>query len=200
MELLRTRRSRRQFTKAEIPIEAVLSAVEAAGHAPSGANAQPWEFLLIPKGPFRGRIEQMCRTADERFHTNSPQWMKQFFADQGITSEKIYFEAAPWLVAVFSRRDAPYWLPSVWLAIANFINHIHAMGYGTVVWTPTLSREFNDLVGVDGSWSCQAVLPIGLPDDSERIVDRPRLAPEQKCQVLTENGAVGVSEWVGRSD
>lgn len=188
LALLRSRRSRRRFLADPVPLEPLLRAVEAATLAPSGANTQPWEFLFVPHGERRDSFRPLCEAADRHFHESAPPWLKDFLAAQHIAVEKIYFETAPWLVCVFARRNLPYWLPSVWLGIANFVNQIHAEGLATVVYTPTLGRAFNTLVGVDPDWSFQAMLPVGVPDPSERVEDRPRVGAMEKARVLGPNG------------
>ncbi len=45
--LLQNRRSIREFSSEEIPIEIIENCIKAAGSAPSGANKQPWHFVII---------------------------------------------------------------------------------------------------------------------------------------------------------
>ena len=47
LELLKTRRSIRAFTDEPVSDEDVQKVLEAARWAPSGANSQPWEFIVI---------------------------------------------------------------------------------------------------------------------------------------------------------
>jgi len=47
LELIKARRSIRQFKTDPIPDEYVDMIIEAARWAPSGANTQPWEFVII---------------------------------------------------------------------------------------------------------------------------------------------------------
>jgi len=47
MELARTRRSIREYSGQDIPAEALEQCVEAARHAPSACNAQPWKFIIV---------------------------------------------------------------------------------------------------------------------------------------------------------
>lgn len=188
LELLRKRRSRRVFTSASIDAASVERGLQAAMRAPSGANAQPWEYVLIERGPIRDKVRALCEQADRDFHERSPQWLKQFFADHEITPIKQFSEAAPLLVAVFGRRDYPFWLQSVWLSIANFINALEAEGLHSLTYTPSLGKDFNRLLGLDESWSCQAVLPVGHGDAHEQLKPRPRQSPAEKARVIDGNG------------
>ncbi len=156
--------------------------------APSGANAQPWEYVLIERGPVRNAVRELCERADREFHERSPVWLRQFFADHEITPIKEFAATAPLLVAVFGRRDKPFWLQSVWLSIANFITALEFEGLHSLTYTPSVGKEFNKLLGVDETWSCQAVLPVGhgLPD--EQLKPRPRLSPAAKVHVVDGEG------------
>lgn len=156
--------------------------------APSGANAQPWEYVLIERGPMRDRVRQLCEKADRDFHERSPGWLREFFADHEITPVKEFAHTAPMLVAVFGRRDKPFWLQSVWLSIANFITALEAEGLHSLTYTPSVGKDFNKLLGVDEGWSCQAVLPVGHGDPDEQLKPRPRQGPAAKVHVVNGEG------------
>lgn len=47
LDIIRRRRSTRLFEPRPVPRDVVLRALEAARWAPSGANIQPWEFLVV---------------------------------------------------------------------------------------------------------------------------------------------------------
>lgn len=188
LEFLKTRRSRRRYTDTPVDIEKIKRALEAASWAPSGANSQPWEFVLIGPGEHREQIQDMCKQADQRFHENAQPWLKEFMEHHDIGVEKIYFDKAPWLLCVFSQRELPYWYPSVWLSICNIINQLNAEGLNTVVYTPTLTSDFNELVGVDPKWSFQTMLPVGYAEDSEEVKERPRILISKKTRIYDSKG------------
>ena len=45
--LARRRRSVRKFRPETVPMETILNVLDTAHYAPSGANEQPWRFLVI---------------------------------------------------------------------------------------------------------------------------------------------------------
>jgi nitroreductase len=188
--LLRRRRSRRYFSERAVEPAKLERALAAAMRAPSGANTQPWEYVLIERGPVRDKVRALCEKADVKFHDSSPEWLKDFFADHDITPVKEFAAAAPYLVVVFGRRDLPFWLQSVWLSIANFINALEVEGIHSLTYTPSLTREFNQLLGVDENWSCQAVLPVGYGDPEEVLKPRPRRGPAEKVHIVDGNGSL----------
>lgn len=194
LDLLRRRRSRREFSRNDIDPLALERALQAGARAASGANAQPWLYVLIERGPLRDTIREHCERADEEFHRRSPPWLKQFFADHQITPVKQFTENAPWLVAVFGKRDLPFWLQSVWLSIGNFINALEVEGLHSLTYTPSLDKSFNKLLGVDESLSCQALLPIGIGDSREVLQPRPRKPLTETVKVVRSDGSLASFE------
>lgn len=188
LALLKRRRSRREFTRQDIDPPKIERALQAAMRAASGANAQPWLYVLIERGTLRDSIREHCERADEDFHKRSPPWLKQFFADHQITPVKQFTETAPLLVAVFGKRDFPFWLQSVWLSIANFINALEVEGLHSLTYTPSLDKQFNKLIGVDESYSCQALLPVGIGNPEEELQPRPRKPLSESVKVLGSDG------------
>ncbi len=59
LELVQKRRSIRKFKPEPIPDEYVDKIIEVARWAPSGANSQPWEFIIVKKPEFRDRIVEL---------------------------------------------------------------------------------------------------------------------------------------------
>ena len=47
LQLIQQRRSVRDYSDLEIPRQVIDNAIRAAGSAPSGANMQPWHFVVI---------------------------------------------------------------------------------------------------------------------------------------------------------
>ena len=62
LKLATSRKTAREFSSTPVPMEAVIGALEAARQAPSGANRQPWRFILVDDPELKGRI----RRASER--------------------------------------------------------------------------------------------------------------------------------------
>ncbi len=68
LELVKQRRSIRSFKPEPIPDGDVDKIIEAARWAPSGANSQPWEFIVVKKPELRDRIVQFCQQHQELTH------------------------------------------------------------------------------------------------------------------------------------
>ncbi len=58
LDLLRRRRSVRRFKPTLIPDEYIEKMIEAARWSPSGANAQPWEFIIVKDPETKNKIAE----------------------------------------------------------------------------------------------------------------------------------------------
>ena len=56
LELMRTRRSVRHFSSEPVPAELIENAVLTAASAPSGANQQPWTFVVVADTEVKERL------------------------------------------------------------------------------------------------------------------------------------------------
>lgn len=65
LELVKKRRSTRSYKPDPIPDEYVEKIIEAARWAPSGANSQPWEFIVVKKKDLRESIVKFSKEQGE---------------------------------------------------------------------------------------------------------------------------------------
>ena len=63
LELVKHRRSIHKFKPDPIPDEYIERIIEVARWSPSGANSQPWEFVVIKKEELRNKIIQIHKNA-----------------------------------------------------------------------------------------------------------------------------------------
>ncbi|MFH1123911.1 MAG: nitroreductase family protein [Pseudomonadota bacterium] len=65
LELVKGRRSTHAYKPDPVPDDSVDKIIEAARWAPSGANSQPWEFIIIKKNDLRERIVEFFKEQHE---------------------------------------------------------------------------------------------------------------------------------------
>ncbi|MBI2830441.1 MAG: nitroreductase family protein [Chloroflexi bacterium] len=68
LELVKKRRSIRKFRSEPIPDEYIDKIIEAARWAPSGANSQPWEFIVVRKQELRDEIAGLLKKQTHSDH------------------------------------------------------------------------------------------------------------------------------------
>ncbi|MFP4169956.1 MAG: nitroreductase family protein [Methanomassiliicoccales archaeon] len=65
MEAIRNRSSVRKYRREEMPDEDLHELLEAARRAPSGANRQPWQLIVVRDQGTKDRLVPLCR--DQEF-------------------------------------------------------------------------------------------------------------------------------------
>jgi nitroreductase len=68
LELVKSRRSIRKLKPDPIPDEYIDKIIEVARWAPSGANSQPWEFIVINKRELKDRIIELINESNDITH------------------------------------------------------------------------------------------------------------------------------------
>ena len=97
-----TRRTVRFFTPEPVPFELIENAIRCASLAPSGANQQPWKFVVVGDPEVKRRIREAAE-AEEREsyeHRMPEEWLKAL-APLGTDWHKGFLETAPYLIVVF---------------------------------------------------------------------------------------------------
>jgi nitroreductase len=99
------RRSVRQFSNRSVPREVIVNCVATAGTAPSGANLQPWHFVIVEDASVKQRIRSAAEQQEREFYDRraSKQWLEDL-APLGTGPDKPFLEDAPFLVAVLAEN------------------------------------------------------------------------------------------------
>ena len=101
---IRRRRTLREFSSRPAPREVIEDCLRAAGTAPSGANLQPWHFMVVSDPAMKTRIREAAEVEEREFYSGKapPEWLEAL-APLGTDEHKPYLETAPYLIAVFAR-------------------------------------------------------------------------------------------------
>jgi len=73
-----TRRSVCAYDPSDVPLEAIMNCLKAAGAAPSGANMQPWHFVVVTEPKVKHRIREAAEAQERKFYeAKAPDaWLK----------------------------------------------------------------------------------------------------------------------------
>ncbi|GIT24579.1 MAG: hypothetical protein CM1200mP41_06230 [Gammaproteobacteria bacterium] len=93
LQLIQQRRSVRDYSAREIPRQVIENAIRAAGSAPSGANMQPWHFVVVTDSAVRARIRDAAEQEEHEFynHRASAEWLEAL-APLGTDESKPFLE------------------------------------------------------------------------------------------------------------
>lgn len=103
-EMLR-RRTVRQISSRPAPREAIEDCLSVARSAPSGANKQPWHFVVVSNAGVRSKIRAAAEEEERRFyHGRTPKEWLDALAPLGTDENKPYLETAPYLIVIFAQH------------------------------------------------------------------------------------------------
>ena len=157
-ELMHRRRSVRHFDARPIPDDVIELALLTAGSAPSGANRQPWHFVVVRNPDKKAAIREAAEKEEREFYGRraSKEWLEAL-KPLGTDENKPFLTTAPVLIAIFLRRfnfDARgkrqknyYTAESVGIATGLLIAALHNAGVATLTHTPSPMRFLNTLLG-----------------------------------------------------
>ena len=172
LDLTISRHSVRRFRPNDVSLNDIAYILEVARRAPSGANRQPWRFLVIQDHEIKRHIRRICEEIEKEFHQRAEPSLKRWMDARGITWKKPFLTEAPILILVFGRIGEPYWIESTWLAIGFMLLAIQELGYSTLTYTPSKTDWANHLLEVPKQYRLQVILPIGKSAESIQLQDR----------------------------
>ncbi|MDH5770593.1 MAG: nitroreductase family protein [Candidatus Bathyarchaeota archaeon] len=171
---MKSRRSVREYKREVVPLKKIFEILDAGRYAPSGANQQPWRYIVIDSEELKWRIRREAEKADKKFHESAPYWLQRWFKDQGITLEKLFLTEAPFLIVVAGFTKAPYWLESTWISIAYMTLAAQSEGLATLTYTPGSTSFLNDILDIPREYCPVAIIPVGYPSEAQKMRKRTR--------------------------
>ncbi len=176
------RRTVREFSPRPVPRDIIESALQIAGTAPSGANLQPWHFVVVSGPDTKRRIREAAEAEEREFyaHRASEEWLRAL-EPLGTDSDKPFLETAPYLIAVFLQKFATlpdgskvkhyYPVESTGLATGLLITALHHAGLASLTHTPSPMAFLNEILGRPKSERPFLLLVTGYPADDARVPD-----------------------------
>ncbi len=178
---LARRRTVRQFSDRPIPDGVLEECLRAAATAPSGANLQPWHFVVVRDPMIKHRIREAAEQEEREFYATAPAEWLEALAPLGTDEDKEYLDVAPALIAVFAERYGVrpdghrvthyYVQESVGIAMGMLIAALHHAGLATLTHTPSPMGFLNDILGRPPREKATLLLVVGFPATDARVPD-----------------------------
>jgi iodotyrosine deiodinase len=184
------RRTVREFSGRPVPIDIIETALKAANTAPSGANLQPWHFVVVSGPETKEKIRVAAEAEEREFyeHRASPEWLAAL-EPLGTDDSKPFLETAPYLIAVFLQkytkladgRKVKHYYPteSTGLATGILITALHHAGLSCLTHTPSPMKFLNEILGRPTTERPFLLLVVGYPDDDAEVPDIKRKTLEK---------------------
>ena len=173
LEEMKTRRTVREFSNEQIPLEAVENAVKTAISAPSGANKEPWTFVIITDQKIKKKIRIAAEKEEKEFykHRATREWLEDLNPFE-TDWHKPFLETAPCLIVVFkqiyeikknSKRNNYYVNESVGISSGFLLMVLHQIGLATLTHTPSPMGFLEKVLNRPKNERAFLLIPVGYP-------------------------------------
>ena len=172
---MKKRRTVRQFSDRPVPRVIIEDCLRAAATAPSGANLQPWSFVVVTDPVVKQQIRKEAEKTEREFYHKSAtrKWVEDLKL-LGTNENKPFLEIAPYLIVIFaqrygllpdgSKRSHYYVNESVGIATGMLITAVHHAGLACLTYTPSKMGFLNHLLSRPSNEKPFLILVVGYPD------------------------------------
>jgi iodotyrosine deiodinase len=169
------RRSIRVFEDRTVPEEVVGNCIAVACSAPSGANLQPWTFVLVGDPRKKTEIREAAETVERDFYERrAPDEWKERLKPLDVDWRKPFLTQAPWLICVFVQNHGlgesgeviKHYYPkeSTGIAVGFLLSALHQTGLGALPYTPAPMGFLASVLDRPSNERPYMIIPVGYPE------------------------------------
>jgi len=192
--LLVRRRTVRDYSSRPVPISLIETAIATAGTAPSGANLQPWRFVVVRDPEVKKKIREAAEKEEyESYHGRmSEKWLRRL-GPLGTNEHKPFLEIAPYLIVVFrinsfvedgETEPTYYSQESVGIAVGMLLAALHNMGLATLTHTPSPMKFLQEILSRPKNEVPFVLIPVGYPAEDAKVPDIKRKPLDEIMEVI----------------
>ena len=181
-ELMRemlNRRSIRDFSSEKIPEMVIKNVLKTAMTAPSGANKQPWKFVVVKDEHIKKKIRIAAEKEEKKFYEQraTEEWLKDL-NKFGTDWNKPFLENAPALIIVFrqsydnsggGKRKNYYVNESVGIACGFLLMALQNAGLVSLTHTPSPMGFLERILERSKNEKAYLLIPIGFPAENAEV-------------------------------
>lgn len=176
-EAIRSQRSIRRFSSRHVPDRLITTIIEAATHAPSATNRQPWHFLVIRDRELKQRISEWYIDAWTSIYPNVDPASLPQSSRSGLELGQGMVEVPALILVCLDISEERSTTPSliygasIYPAVQNIMLAARALGIGTVLTTihRKHEKEIKDLLEIPTKVETVALIPLGYPGEGEHF-------------------------------
>jgi iodotyrosine deiodinase len=185
-ESMRSRRTVRDFSPDPVPFSLIETAVRTAAAAPSGANRQPWHFVIVSDPAVKRKIREAAEEEERAFydHRAPDDWLEAL-APLGTDWHKPFLEIAPYLIIVFRQdyglmkeqgqsevKEKNYYvMESVGIACGFLLAALHLAGLATLTHTPSPMGFLGQILNRPKNEKPYLLIPVRYPAEGAEVPD-----------------------------
>ena len=179
MKEMLNRRSIRDFSSEEIPEMVIKNVLKTAMTAPSGANKQPWKFVVVKDEHIKKKIRIAAEKEEKKFYEQraTEEWLKDL-NKFGTDWNKPFLENAPALIIVFrqsydnsggGKRKNYYVNESVGIACGFLLMALQNAGLVSLTHTPSPMGFLERILERSKNEKAYLLIPIGFPAENAEV-------------------------------
>ena len=177
-----TRRTVREFSDRIVPIDIINNCIKTAASAPSGANKQPWQFVVVRDSGIKTKIREAAEKEEKEFygHRATKEWLEDL-NQFGTDWHKPFLEIAPYLIVIFrkiydleddgTQRKNYYVNESVGIASGFLLAALHHAGLATLTHTPSPMNFLGEILNRPKNEKAFLLIPVGYPAKDAEVPD-----------------------------
>jgi iodotyrosine deiodinase len=189
------RRSVRQFSAEPVPHQLIENALRTAGTAPSGANQQPWSFVVVSDAGVKNRIRVAAEHEEELLYTRraSAEYLDAL-EPIGTDAHKPHVTDAPYLIVVFEqawsfdalgdKRKHYYVRESVGIAVGFLLASLHMAGLATLTHAPSPMGFLKDILSRPETERPFLLIAVGYPAPDAEVPSLEKKALEDTADFV----------------
>ena len=179
-QLMQTRRTVREFSSESVNLELIKNCIRAANSAPSGANKQPWHYVIVKSPKLKKKIRIEAEKEEREFYNGKApkEWLNDLEPFE-TNESKPFLEEAPILIAIFEEKYSInkegkqhknyYTKESVGIATGMLITAIHNAGLVSLTHTPSPMNFLNELLERPKNEKPFLLLVVGHPKEGAMV-------------------------------
>jgi nitroreductase len=191
-----TRRTIRTFSSEPVPFELIETAIKAAATAPSGANQQPWRFVVTSNPEVKRQIREAAEAEEKEFYSRrAPREWLAALEPLGTDWHKPFLEIAPYLIVIFRldyglscdaegheiKTKHYYVMESVGIAAGILLSALHVAGLATLTHTPSPMGFLSKILNRPKNEKPYLLIPVGYPAEEATV---PRITKKLLPEIL----------------
>jgi nitroreductase len=152
LEAIKGRRSIRAFKQKDVPEEAVKKLIDAARHAPSAGNIQPWEFVVVKNLEVKRKLARAA--------------LNQASVEEAPVIIVVCTNERRSSMGYGSRGRTLYFIQDTAAATQNILLTAYSLGLGTC-WIGAFNEdEAKRALNAPEGIRPVAIVPVGYPDET----------------------------------
>ncbi|MCP4415851.1 MAG: nitroreductase family protein [Chloroflexi bacterium] len=189
LAMMKMRHSIRDFSDRTVPLDVISDCLATAGRAPSGANQQPWHFVVVTNSDIKHQIRLAAEEEERSFYAKrAPDEWLEALAPLGTDDDKSFIDRAGCLIVIFAQSygldDAGqkiknyYVQESVGIATGFLIAALHNAGLACLTHTPSPMNFLSNILNRPQNERAYINLVVGYPAETAVV---PTHALEKKA-------------------